>query len=199
MKKSFKSIFIVQAHFLLSLSIGVAWANTKATIAPTISDTRWEVINKGGIPAFNGNIYSMKFYKGELYAGGSFTIAKNIVANHIAKWDGINWIPFKNGVNNAVRAIAFDSSGILYVGGDFDSANGSEAHHIAKWDGAQWSTVGTGTDSNVCAFAFDGKGNLFTGGRFTTAGGIPARCTAKWDGKEWSAQKWGDSGPYSYL
>ncbi len=132
-----------------------------------------------------------------LYAGGSFTSAGGIAANHIAKWDGTVWSalagPSGTGTDGTVSALAvFDDGGgpALYVGGSFTAAGGIAANHIAKWDGTTWSALsgpgGNGLDGTVHALAaFDGE--LYVGGSFTTAGGETVNHVAKWDGTAWSA------------
>ncbi len=136
-----------------------------------------------------------------LYAGGWFSTAGGVPANHIAKWDGTAWSalsgPSGNGTNDDVYALAAydDGSGeALYAGGDFYSAGGEAVHSIATWDGTAWSALsgpsGNGTHNFVEALAAydDGTGEaLYVGGRFGTAGAVIVNHVAKWDGTAWSA------------
>ncbi len=48
---------------------------------------------------------------GNLYAGGDFTTAGGVSANHIAKWDGSAWSALGPGMNGTVNALAFDGGG----------------------------------------------------------------------------------------
>ena len=58
---------------------------------------------------------------GTLYAGGLFTTAGGIAANHIAQWSGSSWSALGSGMNNAVFALAVSGSR-LYAGGTFTMA-----------------------------------------------------------------------------
>jgi trimeric autotransporter adhesin len=151
----------------------------------------------------NSTVFALAVYDDgtgpALYAGGDFTTAGGISANHVAKWDGTSWSALgspTNGVNSRVLALAVYDDGTgpaLYVGGELTTAGGISASRIAKWDGTSWSALGSptnGMDSAVQALAVydDGTGPaLYAGGNFTTAGGISASRIAKWDGTSWSA------------
>ena len=103
-----------------------------------------------------------------LYAGGAFTNAGGIQANHIAQWNGTNWSALGSGINGAVYALA-ESGNTLYAGGYFSMAGGIPASDIAQWNGSSWSALGSGVGT-VAALAESG-GTLYAGGEFTTAGG----------------------------
>ena len=136
-----------------------------------------------------------------LYAGGFFTEAGGIEANHVAKWDGSEWTPLEAGTDwfvtsfSVLEGDAPDESA-LYVGGAFDSAGEIPASNFAKWDGLVWSTTGNGMageGSLTIVIDFesfdDGSGDgpaLYAGGIFGSAGGEAAKAIARWDGSEWS-------------
>jgi hypothetical protein len=137
-----------------------------------------------------------------LYAGGDFTMAGGVEANHIAKWDGEQWSALGDGTSGtfvSVRALAvFDDGGgpALYVGGNFSEAGGVTVNGIAKWDEDAWSPLGTGVDAESAVSRLvrglvvfdDGTGPaLYATGQFTSAGEVPAAGIAKWDGESWSA------------
>jgi len=134
-----------------------------------------------------------------LFAGGWFSTAGGVSANHIAKWDGSTWSPVGGGINGTVTSLTVfdDGSGsgpALYAGGDFVTAGGGETvNHIAKWDGESWSPVGTGMSGpgSITILALtvfdDGSGPaLYAGGWFANAGGETVSNIAKWDGTAWS-------------
>ena len=63
-------------------------ARYPVTIDPTITDEDWESMNPG-IPGVDNIVFALAVdASGNLYAGGSFTVAGGVSANHIAKWDG---------------------------------------------------------------------------------------------------------------
>ncbi|HAN38056.1 MAG TPA: hypothetical protein DCQ29_04060 [Chitinophagaceae bacterium] len=143
---------------------------------------------------------------GNVYVGGSFSIAGSVVANNIAKWNGVTWEPLGaqqtingNGVNGTVMAIAASGSKV-YVGGAFSIAYNSmavqvRANKIAVWDGVQWATLGTdatngnGVNGLVNAIAVSGN-KVFVGGIFTQVynnanAAITANNIAVWNGTSW--------------
>ena len=102
-----------------------------------------------------------------------------------ANWVSLN--PGMPGTDNAVRAVAVDSSGNVYVGGDFTFIGTVLASRIAKWNGSVWSALGSGLSGNIVrALAVSGT-DLYVGGSFSTAGGVMASNIAKWNGSVWSA------------
>ena len=120
---------------------------------------------------------------GNLYAGGSFTMAGGTTMNHIARWDSVSgsWSPLGSGVNGAVTSLAVDRGGNLYVGGNFTTAGEMGAANVAKWNtsSASWSALGSGTNGAVYALAVVGN-DLYAGGGFTIAGGKASSYIARW-------------------
>lgn len=147
-----------------------------------------------------GQVYTLAAFEDgagpALYAGGSFTSAGGVPANHVARWDGSSWSPLGSGLsglsNARVEALAVFDDGTgpaLYVGGEFDSAGGVPVSKIAKWTGNVWLPVGSGMSGPVQVLAVydDGAGAaLYAGGLFNAAGGTSAASIAKWDGSSWS-------------
>src|SRR5262245_10425708 len=53
----------------------------------TFTDANW--ISMGGFPGVNGIVYAAVVDgSGNLYIGGHFTVAGDVFANYIAKWNG---------------------------------------------------------------------------------------------------------------
>ncbi len=152
-------------------------------IDPLFSDADW--VSMGGFPGTSGSVETLATNGVDLFVGGHFAAAGNVVANHIAKWDGSTWSALGTGMDDGVLALAVNG-GDLYAGGMFTTAGGVTANGIAKWDGSTWSALGSGMDRWVKALAVSG-GGLYAGGFFTTAGGVTANHIAKWDGSAWSA------------
>jgi hypothetical protein len=90
----------------------------------------------------SSEVHTMAFIGSDLYVGGLFSMAGNVGANHVARWDGQNWHNLGEGVtapiepNNAgVLALAAAGSE-LYVGGNFTEAGGNPVSNIAVWNAA---------------------------------------------------------------
>lgn len=96
-----------------------------------------------------------------LFVAGSFSIAGNENANHVARWDGTTWSPTGVGVGGtygsvyALFVFDFDDNGplptLLYAGSD--SGVGTSNSRVYKWDGGAWTAVGSMSAGVVTAFA----------------------------------------------
>jgi hypothetical protein len=153
------------------------------------------------IPGIDGYAQSLVTDSmGNLYVGGQFSIAGNVTAKNIAKWNGSTWSTLGSGIDGSeINAMVVDSAGNLYVGGYFSNAGGVAVNYIAKWNGSTWSALGSGTNSVVNALAVDSEGNLYAGGYFSTAGGANVNKIAKWDGTSWNSLGTGMNGEVSAL
>ena len=127
-----------------------------------------------------------------LFVGGYFTVAGDVPASHVARWDGAAWSSCERGLDGAVYALTTHDDGFgpaLYAGGAFEHGSGRELHRVGRWQAGAWHPLGDGLDGDVnalCSFD-DGSGPaLFVGGGFTTAGRTPAKNLARWDGSGWS-------------
>jgi trimeric autotransporter adhesin len=122
-----------------------------------------------------------------LYVGGNFTRAGGLISKGFAKWNlSGSFLPFGQGLNGYINAIAVSANGDIYVGGDFTTIGSTNALRIARWNGANWSALGSGVSGTVLSLAVSG-GDLYVGGSFTNAGGIEVSNIARWDGFGWSA------------
>jgi len=153
----------------------------------------------------------MAVYNNSLYVGGTFTYARGLLVNKIARWDGSNWYSLGSGgtagvpTGYGVYALAV-FQGTLYVGGSFPQVgNGITVNGIAKWNGTAWSAVSGGVSGGgdaVWALAvFDeddtgpGQPALFVGGNFLHAGDVGyVNNIAKWNGSAWSSLSGGVTG-----
>ncbi|MCC6675861.1 MAG: hypothetical protein IT436_01840 [Phycisphaerales bacterium] len=78
----------------------------------------------------------------QIYASGSFTHADGKLVNFIARWDGTEWQPLGQGLNNAAfdMTVHDDGSGegpAIYVGGPFTMADGQPCNHVARFVGCK--------------------------------------------------------------
>src|SRR5437899_9709748 len=66
-------------------------------IDPTFSDANW--ISMGGIPGADSTVSAAVVDgSGNLYIGGSFGVVGDVLANHIAKWNGSSWTALGSGI-----------------------------------------------------------------------------------------------------
>ena len=154
----------------------------------------------------NDHVFVLKSFAGDLYAGGSFTVAGGVSANHVAKWDGASWSALGSGTGEfVVMTLCVFDDGLgpaLFAGGEFTTAGGVVVNNIAKWTRQTWSGLNGGTNAVVRALTVfdDGTGaSLFVGGDFTVAGGVSTQHIAKWNGSEWAAVHSGVSSPVHAL
>ncbi len=146
-----------------------------------------------GMTHFLGSVQSLLAVGTNLYAGGVFTEAGDLVVNSIARWNGTNWSTLGSGLTGTfTTGVAPSGRGllaagnVLYVAGNFTNAGGVSAKGVAKWDGTNWSALGLGVDASSRGIAMIGQ-NLYVGGSFTNAGGVFSPRIAKWDGNAWSS------------
>jgi hypothetical protein len=176
---------------ILVVVVNDAEAVYPVRIDPTFSDANWTSMggSVASFPSANGPVYAaVTDGFGNLYIGGEFTVAGNVIAINIAQWNGTNWSALGSGMGgdyHIVEALAVSGS-TLYAGGEFTTAGGIAATNIAQWNGSSWSALGSGMDRIVYALAVSG-GTLYAGGFFTNAGGNLANCIAQWNGSSWSA------------
>jgi hypothetical protein len=152
-----RSIAVARAVVLAALLIGAPPTNLYPA---TFSDDNWS--SMGGYPGVNGPVLATVVDgSGNLYVGGGFTIAGDVFANSIAKWNGTNWsalgsgLQGNNGFAGAVFALAI-SGNDLYVAGRFTMAGSVAANNIAKWNGTNWSALGSGIggDNSSAAYVY---------------------------------------------
>jgi len=143
----------------------------------------------------------------ELIAGGSFDVAGSEAASNIARWDGFQWRPLGDGVDDFVSSLhAFDNGTgpSLYVGGDFERAGSTACDHSARWDGETWhpltpgfETGPSGTVEAITSFD-DGSGMaLYLAGRFAQVGALNVGRVVRLSDGEWSAVGEGVAAPGS--
>ncbi len=113
-----------------------------------------------------------------VYLVGLFSVAGNVPANCVARWDGAEWSSvgteelgvWKSGTGPWAAA---SYQGELYIGGEFGMPFAS---YVAAWNGMQWHAVGAGTGRVSAMTVHDGS--LFAA---TFEGAL-----RRWDGVAWS-------------
>jgi len=145
---------------------------------------------------FNDTVNRMLIKDGSLYIGGGFNQAGDVIANHVARYDGSNFYPLGAKPANGFATPPINVSCIgqaddgIYVGGLFTAAGKTLANRIARWDGTNWNDVGGGTMGGASSanrvLAIAGLGSdVYVGGTFTNVGGNNVANIAHWDGVNW--------------
>ena len=115
---------------------------------------------------------------GDVVAGGNFTSAGGVAANHVARWTGTAWTSLGGGASGQVRSLLTMPNGDLVAGGLFAAAGGGSVR-VARWDGATWSPVGNVSNQPGTPFALA----LLPGGDLVAGTGTGVM---RWDGVSWS-------------
>lgn len=152
-----------------------------------------------------------------LVAGGSFEVAGNAVAGHVAAWDGTRWSPLGAGPPTEV-IYGFTSGSVTTLGVYNGELLAGVASHtteysplsagevLYRWDGASWVGAGTGikgapplyyspsslVSAGAGALAVY-QGQLIVGGHFATVNGQPAGGLARLAGS-WQPMAGGVNG-----
>lgn len=154
----------------------------------------WRALGSG----FDGAVYGLAVYQGDLIATGDFSTADGVYANNIARYDGTTWRPLGTGLTGPGgnyaegRALAVFGSDLI-AGGAFSHAGGVPSTNVARWNGSFWSTLGapgTGVGTPAASFVRALRvhdGALYIGGLFQTAGTLDVSHIVKFSGGTYSA------------
>lgn len=143
-------------------------------------------------------VWGIRRYKNEIYAGGGFLLAGSDTVNNIARWDGTNWHKVGQGIEGVVRCF-YEMDDTLYVGGSIDAIIGSniQCKSLVKWDGTSWHEMEPMPLPYVSSISsmVEYKDELYVAGNF---GGLTDTLNeiARWDGTQWLSVGggiWGDS------
>ena len=157
-------------------------------------DYRWQ--SGFGLPnGANGHISVVVRAGNNIYIGGGFNAVSNVVANHVARWDGTAWSALGPGLGNVfkedVTALAVAPNGDLYAAGYFAQAGNVTVNGLARWNGTSWGALGSGVGNSgrdyVNALAVAPNGDLYVSGSLTLVGGTAVSNVARWNGAAWSA------------
>jgi hypothetical protein len=200
------------------LYVGGVFGNAGGVAAPNVAKwngVAWSSLGSGasndiapGSTASNGAVHALAIVSnGDVYVGGSFSLAGGLPVNNVAKWNGTVWSSLGTGTSNGVtsnqRAVpatiyALAAAGTsVYLCGAFTQAGGTTASGVVKWNGS-FSTLGSAFsiyDTMLC-LAVASDGDVYVGGQFTQAGGVAARGVARWNGTTWSSV---GGGPNNYV
>ncbi len=111
-----------------------------------------------------------------IFVGGDFTMAGDVPAKNIARWDGTQWHALGEGIDGEVFSVYANGSDV-YAGGHFVTVEGDTVWGMARWDGSQWYRIGNGVHLSLnygatpTVYSFLGtESALWIGGNFSHAG-----------------------------
>jgi hypothetical protein len=158
-----------------------------------LKDGIWQPVLEDRGRGTNGGVNAIAFYNGDLIVGGGFTVAGNVPARRIARWNGHAWEEMGGGFTDVVFALKV-SKGTLYAGGLFGGTNtGTELNGIARWDGNAWQPMGFGFNRSVFDIE-DYFGTIMVCGNMANTGGRPVNRVCYWDGDSWRSLGTGMTG-----
>jgi hypothetical protein len=137
------------------------------------------------IASFTGQVRSLAWFGGELYAAGAFQLdaAAGGVAN-LAVWDGSHWSEPSGGPAGGPVLELLVSADALYVGGAFTEIGGISSANVASFDGADWTPLPLADALAVYALARTDEGELYAGGvlgELGAASGLVKRVGSEWE------------------
>lgn len=136
------------------------------------------------IGAFTGQVRSLAWFGGELYAAGAFVLdeAGGGVAN-LAVWDGSAWAEPSGGPADGPVLELLVADEVLFVGGVFTEVGGVTSANVASFDGADWTALPLSDALAVYALARTDDGVLYAGGalgELGAASGLVQRVGDAW-------------------
>ncbi len=147
----------------------------------------WDWVPVGD--GLNGTVYTLLLQDNKLYAGGDFTMAGSVAANHIAVYDisSGQWEAMGS-LDSTVRALAF-YNGNLYAAGNFTG-------FAAKWTGSAWQDITQGFIYGEGARTLQVWDSLLViGGNFELATGALRQHVATYNGTQMGSLGFGTITP----
>lgn len=99
--------------------------------------SEWHPMGKGMGPVndddSHGNIFDIAVHHDTLFAGGHFRTNADRDVAFLAMWDGYEWQPVGEGVNNAVNRLT-SYGGRLLTAGRFRNSGARRVSYLAAWD-----------------------------------------------------------------
>jgi len=122
-------------------------------------DTTWHSLNNGNYPDYSLSGYDIIKYKDTIYfaTGMGATGAGNVPnSGYLSGWDGTQWIPNPEDIDNDVRALTV-CNGLLFVGGHGIGGVSLSYMNIAAFDGTNFINVGSLSADCVSLATFNGE------------------------------------------
>lgn len=117
-------------------------------------------------------------FRGGMVMAGNFGQAGDVVAPHVAFFDGDRWLPLGRFDGPIVSAVAWNDD--LIVSGRFRNVDGRPLQGIARWDGTGWQPFGSLYAVPLAVYrgqvfaGADTSLSLWNGTAFVTVASVPA-------------------------
>jgi len=174
-----KAMALVMLPISILLTAAVSQASDAVNPIPSVA--RYALQSAAQSPAdtgFNGDVWAIGNYNGDLIIGGYFTTADGFPAIKIAGWDGASWFPmnfFPNG--NPIYWI-HEHNSLLYAG--------QALTQLCSWEGSSWTAhvpwLGTNFGGIWGLETYNNE--LIVCGGFENNAAQPSYI-AKWNGAGW--------------
>ena len=138
---------------------------------------------------FDSDIHHLRFVNNRLYVTGNFNTCGSTPVNHLAYWDGTNWVDAGQGLNFITNDIAANPNCTMVAGNASNYFDSYFYQNAAIWKLNKWMPTGNGMNGTINSLLVDGQ-YVYAGGNFTDAGGLTAR-VVRWDGLQWDTLKGG--------
>ncbi len=154
----------------------------------------WHALGPGPgiVEGENDCVSGILVYDGIVYAGGDISPSGGTQWNHVARWNGYQWLQMGSGLENLLFVPTVtdivEFQGDVYVSGGFSIAGSKTVNGIARWDGTQWHDLDGGLQldgytPSATAMVCD-ENYLYVIGNFHWG---DIKNIARWDGIQWSA------------
>src|SRR5204863_3489641 len=135
---------------------------------------------------FDGGVYALAWYAGELYAGGMLRQVGGGAAPLVARWDGNAWQAIAGDLPTAPYTWVSDlavAGGELVACGSFGLSFQGEIHGIARWNGTRWASLDWVPNNGYPTRLRTWGADLYALGHFPD--GYRSHGIARWDGAAW--------------
>jgi len=145
----------------------------------------WNLLGKGITRDHGGYVRTLGKLKGDLYAGGSFSLAGGAIhASSIARWDGNDWRAVGDGLPGPVHEMGIYNGELIAAGLSRFTSEGP-FFFLYRFRDGDWSPLNNYAEGIEKMMTY--HGDLIVAGVFGAVDGTPANSLARWNGQTWSA------------
>lgn len=151
-------------------------------------------------PNTNGFVVSFENYDNALFATGFFKKINNVTCNYVARWDGSNWLPVGNGLDEAGHTLKVINNDLFVA--RYEPA--VDSNWLYQFDGANFQKFGEGVYLTTAVPGFsqtaslygiqEFNGKMVVSGEFDRVGTKHISGIMEWNGTEWDSLGAGLSG-----